>query len=389
MQFSVLTAGRRVVALVLLAWMAASLSSPAARAQSDLADPASAAADTGQTVGSAAPAALGAQANAAPLGYHFNMGNAFKNVSRFTVPDAHLATIVGPQTAIILGMDYDGQSIWGLNGSTKQVGIISQQTAVFSAVAPLSGIPSPETLNGLTIAADGTFYVSTATYPSTSTIFTLNPQTGALSPLGKIVGSYVVALAINCAGELYGHDITGNRILRIPVNDPAGATVVGPTGQDTNFSQGMDFDDTTNTLYAWLYRGSGAGDFAAINTSTGAATAVTPLTGEFEGLIMTTCATTITSPAPPAGAYGQPYAHTFTATGAQTITMSLSGALPPGLGWSANTATISGTPTLAGSFPNLLLTASGATGNTATQPFTLTISPASQPPLYLPRIQRP
>jgi hypothetical protein len=378
MQFTVLTAGRRVVVLVLLAWMAASLSSPAARAQADLATPSSGAAGSGQTM-----------LSAAPLGYHFNMGNAFKHVARFTVPDAHLATIVGPQTAIIVGMDYDGQSIWGLNGSTKQIGIISQQTAVFSAVAPLSGIPSPETLNGLAIAADGTFYVSTATYPSTSTIFTLNPQTGALTTLGKIVGSYVVALAINCAGELYGHDITGNRILRIPTSDPAGATVVGLTGQDTNFSQGMDFDDTTNTLYAWLYRGSGAGDFAAINTSTGAATVVTPLTGEFEGLIMTTCATTITSPAPPAGAYGQPYAHTFTATGAQTITMSLSGALPAGLGWNAASATISGTPTQAGVFPSLLLTASGATGNTATQPFTLTISPASQQPIYLPRIQRP
>ena len=374
MHFPMSFANRRAAAVVLLAWVLVSLPKPVSHAQTPLPQPSAAVDPSGSGAGDAAPTGGLAPTNRATIGYHLNLRGGFDHVARFTVPDAHLATVVGPQTANIYGMDYDGENIWGISQDTLQLGTIDQQTAVFTPTHSITGMPAGQSLTGLTIAADGTFYVSTSS-GTDNTILTLNPGTGALAPIGQIAGSLIIALAINCAGELYAHDISGDRILRIPTNNPAGYTVVGPTGQSANFAQGMDFDDSTNTLYAWIYRGTGAGDFATINTSTGAATAVTPLTGEFEGLIMTTCAPKITSPLPAAGTYGQPYAHTFTATGSQTVTMSLGGTLPPGLNWDAATATIAGTPTLAGTYPDLLLTATA--GGSTTQPFTLTINKAS------------
>ncbi|MGH2536738.1 MAG: DUF7507 domain-containing protein, partial [Candidatus Promineifilaceae bacterium] len=69
---------------------------------------------------------------------------------------------------------------------------------------------------------------------------------------------------------------------------------------NSNFAQGMDFDNEDGTLYAWTYQGGGANQYGTIDLATGA---LTPLSvdnpqGEFEGATQTTagppgpCATT-------------------------------------------------------------------------------------------------
>ncbi|HEY1012490.1 MAG TPA: MBG domain-containing protein, partial [Herpetosiphonaceae bacterium] len=111
------------------------------------------------------------------------------------------------------------------------------------------------------------------------------------------------------------------------------------------------------------------------------------LTGEFEGFIKTTCANAvrITSALPAAGRYGQPYRHDFTTTGPATTTLSLSGALPPGLVFDS-AGVISGTPTLAGIYPGLSVSVVGSPS--ATQAFTLTIAKAPLTATALPATRR-
>jgi hypothetical protein len=70
-------------------------------------------------------------------------------------------------------------------------------------------------------------------------------------------------------------------------------TLVGPTGVDSNFAQGMDFDNESGKLYAWTYQSGGANKYGTIDTSTGALTVLSsnnPI-GEFEGAIKNTCST--------------------------------------------------------------------------------------------------
>ncbi|MDX1437300.1 MAG: hypothetical protein R3335_10845, partial [Anaerolineales bacterium] len=67
-------------------------------------------------------------------------------------------------------------------------------------------------------------------------------------------------------------------------------TLVGLTGYNANFAQGMDFDNDDGTLYIFLYIGGGANVYGTVNTTTGT---VTPLAtdnplGEFEGATQTT-----------------------------------------------------------------------------------------------------
>ncbi len=51
------------------------------------------------------------------------------------------------------------------------------------------------------------------------------------------------------------------------------STFIGALGINLNFAHGMDFDFSTGTLYAALYSGGGVGQWATIDTTTGAATA--------------------------------------------------------------------------------------------------------------------
>ena len=89
---------------------------------------------------------------------------------------------------------------------------------------------------------------------------------------------------------MYAHDISRDSIFR--VNTKTGATTfVGATGVNSNFAQGMDFDNTTGTLYAWTYQGDDENQYGTFSLKTGD---LTPLAssdpeGEFEGATQTTC----------------------------------------------------------------------------------------------------
>jgi hypothetical protein len=87
---------------------------------------------------------------------------------------------------------------------------------------------------------------------------------------------------------MYGHDIGTDSIYTIDTATGA-ATLVGLTGYDANFAQGMDFDNDDGTLYIFLYLGGGANVYGTVDLATGAVTplAVDNPTGEFEGATAT------------------------------------------------------------------------------------------------------
>ncbi len=104
----------------------------------------------------------------------------------------------------------------------------------------------------------------------------------------NIPSGIMIDLAVNAAGQMYGHDIFTDSIYTIDTTTGA-ATLVGLTGYLANFAQGMDFDNQDGTLYIFLYQGSGANIYGTVNLATGAVTplATTNPTGEFEGATQT------------------------------------------------------------------------------------------------------
>ena len=72
---------------------------------------------------------------------------------------------------------------------------------------------------------------------------------------------------------MHGHDIELDSLLTIDKLTGA-VTIIGPTGFAAAFHQGMDFDDTTGTLYLAAYTTSAVAELRIANVNTGATTLV-------------------------------------------------------------------------------------------------------------------
>ena len=117
-------------------------------------------------------------------------------------------------------------------------------TGVFTNVATITGITGGQTITG--VAYDETndiMYLGTTNITS-SELYTLDVSTGAATLVGVIGQSGLIALGVNCAGEMYSVDLVTDDLWSIDPGTGAG-TSVGPLGIDINFCQDIDFDATT------------------------------------------------------------------------------------------------------------------------------------------------
>lgn len=157
-------------------------------------------------------------------------------------------------------------------------------------------------------------------------ILTNNPQisearlwrvdlgTGGVGLAGRLLPDELnpvfIDLAINCAGEMYAHNITDDTLYQVAWDQEAiEATAVGPShGLPANFAQGMAFDRSDDQLYAWIYTGAGANTFGTFDTATGAFNALSDgPAGQWEGAIQSSCAPMPITPAALTGAWYAPY----------------------------------------------------------------------------------
>ncbi len=159
----------------------------------------------------------------------------------------------------------DFTQLYSLNGGTDQ--LYSVNTADGSLTVIGSSVPNAGQIwTGMTGAVDGTMYAA-STDCSTSTLYTIDVTSGALTTIGEITnGVCIIDIAINSLGDMYGVDITNDTLVQINTATGAG-TVIGSVGIDANYAQGMDFEDVSGTLYWAAY--STAAEMRIIDTTTG------------------------------------------------------------------------------------------------------------------------
>ena len=204
-------------------------------------------------------------------------------------------TQVGVQPAArdFFAVDFDlaGQVLWGIDsGCTpapcvgRTYGTFNLTNGTFTPVGTIAGPPTNVNFSSMKFdPTSGVVYITTAVgTPTVNQLWTLNLATGVATPVGTIVispppavGAIIIDIAISNSGQIYGHDI-GNDILIAINKTTAAATVIGSTTQNTNFAQGMDFDRSTDTLYAYMYIGGGVNNLSTVNLATGAATIIVP-----------------------------------------------------------------------------------------------------------------
>lgn len=265
----------------------------------------------------------------------------------FTLNAFQTQTLLGTSAqGSIFAMDYNvaGTTLFAVTGSAaapnpSTLGTLSS-TGVFTAIAPVTGLTAGDSATGLAIhpRTGVAYFAAAGGTPALSRLYTLNLTTGAATLIGTITaptdptGTLMIDISANCDGDLYGHNISDDALYQI--NPTTGAGTARPThGLAANFAQGMDFDNDTGTLYAFIYTGTGTNRFGTFNLATGAFTALStdnPL-GEYEGAIPTACPSAITVTSAPTnnGAFGPlPVTGTgtrnfsFSATGSGSVLLS-------------------------------------------------------------------
>ncbi len=124
--------------------------------------------------------------------------------------------------------------------------------------------------SGLTSGMNGTLYASSTDCSTTSEIYTIDPSTGAATPLVGVTNAVCLSdIAMDANGEMYGVDVYQDRLIKFNLNNGHG-TQIGWLGVDANGQQGLSFDQTTGTLYWAAYINGSGGQLRVIDTQTGA-----------------------------------------------------------------------------------------------------------------------
>ncbi len=224
---------------------------------------------------------------------------------KFTLPDFAAQTSRGVTQPSLFALDFspDGSTLYGISGASavsdpSTLFTIDTENAAATRVAALSGLAAGDSASGLAIdPRSGMAYFSAAGgSPISSRLYTIDLSTGELTLIGPLsgptdpTGTIFIDIAINCQGDLYGHNISDDALYSINP-DTGVATLIGTHGLPANFAQGMDFDNSDGTLYAFIYTGGGTNRFGTFDLATGAFTTLvenSPL-GEFEGAFPATC----------------------------------------------------------------------------------------------------
>lgn len=204
---------------------------------------------------SAAPLAVG------DLAFAYNMSNFPEGPARglytFVLDNFTDRTWIGNPGGQIYALDFDptGTILYALPNNVRKLGTIDTATGQFTLINPgnnmPNGVPGNGVITGLTIhPITGAAYFSVdVSSNANSVLYSIDLTTGVASVIGDMGVRAMIDIAMNCAGELYGHSTSFNRLYRI---DPATAatTLIGTHGISSSFAQGMDFDNSSGKLYA-------------------------------------------------------------------------------------------------------------------------------------------
>ncbi|MGZ6961960.1 MAG: choice-of-anchor R domain-containing protein [Ilumatobacteraceae bacterium] len=170
-------------------------------------------------------------------------------------------TFASNDFSVEYAVDYPFGDLYGIDtatGATQLIGNTGVSGGTISGIRwdPTSGL---------------TYLMSPSSSCGQSTLYTLDLSTGATQQVGVASGVCLIDIAIDPSGVMYSVDIVGNNTVIVDKTSGA-AQVIGPTGVDFNFAEGMDIDPSTGIIYfAGFDLGTFLGGMYIIDPTTGAA----------------------------------------------------------------------------------------------------------------------
>ncbi len=180
--------------------------------------------------------------------------------------------LIAPFADVVWAGDFDDDGVlYAIDSATQQLVTINPATG---AATPVGAIASSggESWTGMAYdPTNDTMYASSTSCGSSSTLYSVNTATGAATVIGQITNApCAIALAVDDAGTLFTYDIVNDVLLS--VNKATGAgTVIGSIGFNANYGQGMDFDYASGQLYMAAFNsGTFQGELRVVDRTTGA-----------------------------------------------------------------------------------------------------------------------
>ncbi len=184
-----------------------------------------------------------------------------------------LNTILTTSNPTWFAGDFDGTgTLYVVENATATLRTVDTATGADTEVGPLTNLAVGHSTAGLAWNADNSTMYALSTDATDGTVYTVDLVTGALTVIGNTGVPLSIWLAIDSNGNAFIAGLDDN-LYSIDLGTGA-ASLVGPLGIAINFAQDADFDPDTDILYAGLYIGGGANEWASIDTATGAATSL-------------------------------------------------------------------------------------------------------------------
>lgn len=128
------------------------------------------------------------------------------------------------------------------------------------------------------------FAVTSGGRTAASYLVKLDLATAETTPVGTITGvgdptngTVIIDIAVDPNGLMYGVDIVTDTLVAID-KTTGEASTIGSIGFDANYSEGLDFDDSTGVLYfSAIDNSTGLAEMYTLDTQTGMGTLISPI----------------------------------------------------------------------------------------------------------------
>jgi hypothetical protein len=222
----------------------------------------------------------------------FYKGNFPAPLNVKTAPLATLNfTTVGPNAQPLFAMTFNtaATTLYAIDNTTRQLGIVNQTTGAFTSVGAMVNDPGTAfTVLGMAFDVTGGNPLEAYVALSNGTVanlYRMNVSNATLTLVAPIANfPLTIDIVVDRTGQMWGFEIVTDNLIRI--NKATGATtVVGPSGIQANFAQGMMYDHSDDTIYGCSFVTVPAqqGILVSFNKTTGAATQLAgPVPDEME-----------------------------------------------------------------------------------------------------------
>ncbi len=176
--------------------------------------------------------------------------------------------------------DLAGNQMYVVNYSNSSHSLyqVNFNTNSLSFITNIYGVVLAGKITGMTYHAPTEKMYVCSSNLQRSELYTINLTTGHLTHIGQIHNfPGVYGIAINNAGQLFGHETFFDNLIEINPTTGAG-TIIGPLGVNAILHQGMDFDDASGKLI-WAANTVDGATIREINITNASSTVIRSIGG--------------------------------------------------------------------------------------------------------------